>query len=57
MKDIINENNKGQCHGYKEWYYPNGQLRYKGFYNNGIRVDYEEFYYWVSRKLRKSFYI
>ncbi len=56
MKDIINTNSKGQRHGYIEWYF-NGKLSYKCFYNNDIEVDYEEFYYWYSGKLKKSFYI
>ncbi len=57
MKDIININNKGERHGYQEWYWFNGNLDYKCFYNNGIEVDYEE-RYWLNGKLRhKSFYI
>ncbi len=55
MKDIINKNSKGQHHGYQEWY-SGGKLFYKGFYNNGVDVDYEEFYN-INFKLIKSFYI
>ncbi len=57
MKDIINRNDKGQHHGYQEWYYGNGKLWIKCFYNNGIEIDYEEEYYRISHKLTKSFYI
>ncbi len=55
MKDIINRNNKGQLHGYQERY-AGGKLRFKGFYNNGILVDYEEWYLFGG-ELEKSFYI
>ncbi len=55
MKEIINKNSKGQWHGYQEWY-TRGKLCFKGFYNNNIKVDYEEFYYY-SGKLEKCFYI
>ncbi len=56
MKEIINKNNKGELHGYQEWYYSNGELYYKGFYNNGIRFAYEEEGYY-NCKLKKSFHI
>jgi hypothetical protein len=55
MKEIININNKGQCHGYKEFYFE-GKLWYKGFYNNGLKVDYREEYNY-NCKLEKVFYI
>ncbi len=54
MKDIINKNDKGELHGYIEWYWPNGW--YKGFFNNGVLVDYYE-EYWHTGKLEKTFYI
>ncbi len=57
MKNIINRNNKGQWDGYMERYWGHCKLWVKRFYNNGIEVDYEEFYYRISRKLKKSFYI
>ncbi len=56
MKDITNINNKGQYHGYQEAYWSNGQLCLKGFYNNGVRVDYEEYYYYWG-KLELIFHI
>ncbi len=55
MKEIINKNDKGELHGYQEWYWC-GELSFKGFYNNNIIVDYEEEYNY-SGKLEKSFYI
>jgi len=48
-------NSEGDFHGYQEWYWNNGGLHYKGFYNNGIKIDYEEDYY-ISG-LEKVFYI
>ncbi len=57
MKNIINKNNKGQLHGHQEWYYYR-DLYYKCFYNNGVIVDYEEYYNYYNGKLRfKRFYI
>ncbi len=56
MKSIINRDYKGKLHGYQEWYL-NGKLYIKCFYNNGIRVDYQE-YYWDDDKLEnKNFHI
>ncbi len=56
MKNIINKNDKGRYHGYQEWYFGNGKLDYKGFFNNGIRFAYEEEHYY-NGKLKKSFHI
>ncbi len=56
MKSIINRNDKGKLHGYQEWYWPNGKLYFKSFYNNNLPVDYQECY-WDDDKLTKSFYI
>ncbi len=57
MKSIINKNDKGRYHGYQEWYYSDGKLLYKGFYNNDMPVDYQECY-WDDDKLEnKNFYI
>ncbi len=55
MKSIINKNDKGQWHGYQEWYF-DGKLYFKGFFNNDIEVDYEELYY-SNGKLEINFYI
>ena len=58
MKNIIPENKKGQPHGYCEWYWTNGSLWYKRFYNNGKRVGYSERYYWNDDELsHKKYYI
>ncbi len=57
MKDIENRNYTGQRHGYQEWYWNPSKLGYKCLYNNGIEVDYEEFYYIRGGELEKSFYI
>jgi len=56
-KDIINRNSKGKLHGYRERYSYSGNLWYKGFYHNGVRIDYEESYYWSGGELEKIFYI
>ncbi len=57
MRDIINKNDKGELHGYQEYYYwYNGELYYKGFFNNGIRIDYQE-WYWYRSELIKTFHI
>ncbi len=56
MKDIINYNDKGRYHGYQERYHDNGVLYRKGFYNNDIEVDYEEYYYYWG-KFELIFYI
>ncbi len=62
MKSIINKNDKGLLHGYQEWYYTNGKLWVKCFYNNGIRIGYREEHHPFNHnpfnhKLEKSFYI
>ncbi len=58
MKNIINFNNKGQLHGYQEWYYTNGKLMCKCFFKNNIRIGYEEEHYPFNHKLiYKSFHI
>ncbi len=56
MKDIRNRNDKGQWHGYQEWYYTNGKLWFKGFSYNGILIDYDEIYY-SNGELKKIFFI
>ncbi len=56
MKDIKNYNSIGELHGYHEIYWFKGNLGFKCFFYNGIKIDYEEFY-WFGSRLRKSFYI
>ncbi len=57
MKDIINKNDKGELHGYQEYYWSNGELYYKGLFYNGVQIDYEEWYGYGGGKLEKVFYI
>ena len=38
-------NDKGQQHGYWEWYWTNGDVWYKSFFINGQESGYEEFHY------------
>ena len=40
-KDIENRNDKGQYHGYQEWY-GNNELWHRGKYKNGQAVGYYE---------------
>jgi hypothetical protein len=51
-KKIININNKGEYHGYQEWYFYN-KLFYKGNFKNGKEIGYEETHYLI----RTSYYI
>ncbi len=55
MKSIINKNDKGQWHGYQEWYF-DGKLYFKGFWYNGIRVNYDE-HYLIGNLMFKTFHI
>ncbi len=57
MKDITNRDYKGQLHGYQEWYYSNGNLVLKCYYNNYIEVDYEERYRLNGELKVKNFHI
>jgi antitoxin component YwqK of YwqJK toxin-antitoxin module len=45
MNLITPYNKQGQPHGYWESYYYNGQLEYKGNYDNGKLHGYWEWYY------------
>ena len=45
IKDIEPENINGYLHGYQEWYYDNGSLRYRGLFKNGLEMGYEEWEY------------
>ncbi len=56
MKNITNKNDKGQWDGYQEYYWSNGDLIVKCFFNNGVLVDYQEFHLDVD-KLEKVFHI
>ena len=48
MKDIETYNDKLEPHGYWERYSDNGNLKYKGNYNNGRKDGYWELYYVLS---------
>ncbi len=58
MKNVININDKGLYHGYQERYWIDGKLITKCFCNNGVFLDYQEWYnHSVNYKLTKTFYI
>jgi len=40
--DIRNNNTKGQCHGYQEWYWHNGEFYLRGVWKNGQLHRYQE---------------
>ena len=48
-KDIKNYNNKGQLHGYQEWYV-NNKIYYRGIRKNNKPIGYEEYHrYKITR--------
>ena len=51
----VNENN--ERHGYWEKYYSDGQLCYKGHYDNGKQVGYWEDYYPNGQLMNKELHI
>ncbi len=58
MRNIGNYNDKGKLHGYLEQYWSDGTLIIKCFCNNGVFLDYQEWYnHSVNYKLTKTFYI
>jgi hypothetical protein len=44
MRDIINKNNKGDFHGYNEWYWNSGKLRFRGNMKNNKVIGYTEWH-------------
>ena len=56
MKNIEPRNENGQAHGYCEWYNNNGSVAYKGFYNHGKPVGYEEWYLLDNNELSYKIY-
>ena len=42
-KDIENINDKGEYHGYQEWYY-NNELGLRGYYKNNKSIGYIEWH-------------
>jgi len=58
-KDITPRNNKEQKHGYWEVYWASGDLAYKGFFQNGKKVGYNEqhqYYWYTDGKIRHKKY-
>jgi antitoxin component YwqK of YwqJK toxin-antitoxin module len=54
-QNLINlYNERGQRHGYWEWYYSDGKLCSKGNYVNGKREGYWEWYYPDGQLWRKG---
>ena len=53
IKDIGEINDKGNYHGYQEWYLPSGGLELRGKFINGYEIGYEE---WHSYQ-ETNFYI
>ena len=56
IKNIIPRNNKGQRHGYWEWY-SCGTLWYKGLFNNDKPLGYEENYWDNGELVKKGYHI
>ena len=55
-RNITPYNDNNNRHGYWERYWGNGDLSYKCFYKNGIRVGYEEEYWYGDDGLRNKKY-
>jgi len=55
--NITPRNEKGERHGYWEFYYVNGQLWCKGNYLNGKLHGYWEYYYTNGKLMYKIYYI
>ena len=56
-KNIRPFNSKGQCHGYWESYWIDGELYYKCVYHNGKRIGYEIDYNYNGEKIIKRYNI
>jgi len=54
--NIRPKNNKGQRHGYWEYYWTNGNLAYKGLFHNDKEVGYEE-YYFNGKLFEKKYHV
>jgi antitoxin component YwqK of YwqJK toxin-antitoxin module len=57
MKHIKPINNKGEPHGYWEYYYHNDNLWYKGNFINRKQHGYWEFYLTNNELKSKEYYI
>ena len=56
-KNIRQYNNKGELHGYCEFYLDNGMIWDKLTFHNGIRIGYMEYYFYNRNLCGKLFYI
>ena len=57
MKNITQFNENNKPHGYWELYYfPNGSIAYKCFYDNGKEVGYSE-HSWNTGLRKKTYHI
>ena len=56
-KNITPHNDKGEPHGYWEYYYSNGKLSSKGNFVNGEQHGYWEYYYYNGQLWAKGKYI
>jgi len=45
-KDIRNYNDKGDLHGYQEWYWHNDEFNLRGVWKNGRPIGYDERHNW-----------
>jgi hypothetical protein len=52
-QNIAPKNDKGEFHGYHEWYNIDGRLSFRCIYKNGLEVGYSE---WHNTK-KTLFYI
>jgi len=57
IEDITPYNNKGQRHGYWEWYFFNNLLTFKGNYFNGNKIGYWENNWSNGKIYRKIYYL
>ena len=56
-QNITHFNNKGQAHGYWEWYHLEGNIHVRGNIINGQRIGFWECFNEYSNLVYKSFYI
>jgi len=55
-KDIAPYNNKGNPHGYWEYYYTTGGLYFKGYFKDGKKDGYWEAYFNDGSLMYKGYY-
>ena len=60
-EDIEPKNDKGEWHGYQEWYYIDYTIMHRGIYKNGEPIYYHEYHehhdYYDDSQSNTSFYI